>query len=68
MDLVVNYVVYCFAKGEKVDLDDASKIVTITSGNYYRLPKDKDGKFIYVVTTLDRLQNESKGKKVKVKF
>jgi uncharacterized lipoprotein YddW (UPF0748 family) len=68
MDLVVNYVVYCFAKGEKVDLDDASKIVTITSGNYYRLPKDKDGKFTYVVTTLDRLQNESKGKKVKVKF
>ena len=35
----------------------------------YRLPYDKgDKKFIYVVTALDRVGNESKGKKVKVKL
>ena len=68
MDKAVNYVVYCFAKGDKVDTDDASKIVTITPNNYYVLPAGAKGKYTYVVTTLDRLQNESKGKKLKIKF
>lgn len=68
LDKVVSYVVYCFEKGEKVDLDNPSNIVAITSDNYYSLPKDKSGKYTYVVTTLDRLQNESKGKKISVKF
>ncbi|MBQ7362784.1 MAG: hypothetical protein IJW68_09900, partial [Bacteroidaceae bacterium] len=68
MDKVVNYVVYCFAKGEKVNTENAANIVAITPNNYYRLPANAEGKFTYVVTSLDRMQNESKGKKIKVKF
>ena len=61
MDRAVSFVVYRFAKGEKVNLDDASKIVAITGDTFYRLPY-KDGKttYTYVVTALDRLHNESK--------
>lgn len=63
------YVIYRFAKGEKVNLADASKIVEITYDNYYRLPYDGGTKkYKYVVTTLDRVGNESKGAKRKVKL
>ena len=62
MDKAVNYVVYRFAKGEKVNLNKAA----ITPNTYYNRPKGESGKFTYVVTALDRLHNESKGKKVKV--
>ncbi|MBE6268968.1 MAG: hypothetical protein E7092_08260 [Bacteroidales bacterium] len=68
MDKAVNYVVYRFAKGEKVNLEKAANIVAITPHTYYNLPKGDSGKFTYVVTALDRLHNESKGKKVKVSF
>jgi UDP-N-acetylmuramoylalanine-D-glutamate ligase len=68
MDKAVNYVVYRFAKGEKVNLEKAANIVAITPNTYYNLPKGDSGKFTYVVTALDRLHNESKGKKVKVSF
>lgn len=68
MDKVVNYVVYRFAKGEKVNTENAANIVAITPNNYYRLPANAEGKFTYVVTSLDRMQNESKGKKIKVNF
>ncbi|MBQ8711750.1 MAG: family 10 glycosylhydrolase [Prevotella sp.] len=63
------YVVYQFAKGEKVNTNDASKIVAITPNTFYRLPYD-DGrqKFTYVVTALNRLQNESKAKKKSIKL
>lgn len=63
------YVVYAFAKGEEIDLERADKIVTITSQTFIQLPYDngKD-RFVYVVTALDRLQNESKASKKKVKL
>lgn len=68
-DVAKNYVVYRFAKGEKVNLDDPSKIVAITNKTYYELPyRNGETKYTYVVTALDRLQNESKGKKAKVKL
>ncbi len=69
MDRAVQYVVYRFEKGEKVNLEDPSKIVTITRNTFYPLPYD-DGKtkYRYVVTALDRLQNESKGAKKTVKL
>ena len=61
------YAVYRFAKGEKVDLDDVTKLVTVTSVPFYRLPYvDGNTQFTYVVTALNRLQNESKGAKKKV--
>lgn len=69
MDEACKYVVYRFAKGEKVNLNDASKILIITDNTYLKLPyKNGKSKFTYVVTALDRLQNESKAKKCKVKL
>ena len=63
-DEVTKYVVYRFADGEEVDLDDVSKIVAITGETMYRLPY-VDGKkhYTYVVTALDRMSNESKGRR-----
>lgn len=67
MDRARQYAVYRFAKGEKVNLDDASKLVAITGETMFRLPYDEGkDKYTYVVTALDRLHNESKGKKKKV--
>ena len=69
MDEAVKYVVYRFAKGESVDLDDASHIVTVTPDNFYKLPyEDGSERYVYVVTALDRLQNESSAVKKKVKL
>ena len=69
MDKAVQYVVYRFDKGEKVNLEDASKIVTITRDNFVLLPYEKGKvKYQYVVTALDRLHNESKGVKKTVKL
>jgi len=63
------FVVYCFGKKEKIDLDNPSNIVTITQDTSYQLPIVKDkGTFRYVVTAVDRYHNESKGKRVKVKL
>ena len=61
-----NYVVYRFAHGEKVNTEDASHILTITPQNILKLPvADGKTRYTYVVTALNRLQNESKGKKKK---
>ncbi len=69
MDEAVKYVVYRFAKGESVDLDDASHIVAVTPDNFYKLPyEDGSERYVYVVTALDRLQNESSAVKKKVKL
>lgn len=63
------YVVYRFAKGEKVNIADASKIVKITYDTYYRMPYSQGtDAYTYVVTALDRVGNESKGAKHKVKL
>ena len=63
------YVVYRFADGEDIDIDDPSKIVTITNDTYFKLPYvDGKTKYTYVVTALDKMSNESKPKKVKVKL
>lgn len=69
MDKAVQYVVYRFDKKEKINLDDASHIVAITRDHFYPLPyNDGKTKYQYVVTALDRLHNESKGTKKKVKL
>mgnify|MGYP002623475832 CR=1 FL=1 len=68
-DTAVKYVVYRFKKGEKVNLDDAAKIVAITGDTFYKLPYvDGRQKYTYVVTALNRLQNESKQRKTTVKL
>ncbi len=69
-DQAVRYVVYRFNKKEKIKLDDPSKIVAITTNTFYTIPENKlePGKHTYVVTALDRMSNESKGAKKKVKL
>ena len=66
-DIAERYVVYRFDNGEKVNIDDPSKIVAITTQTYYELPVLEPGKYVYAVTALDRIQNESKPAKKKLK-
>lgn len=69
MDRAVTYCIYKFDRKEKVDLDNPSKIVAVTRDSSYIMPYELGKKkFRYVVTALDRLQNESKAKKTKVKL
>ncbi len=68
-DIAKRYVVYRFAANEHVDLKNASKIVTVTQDTFFKLPyEDGKTKYVYVVTALDRLSNESKGVKKKIKL
>lgn len=70
-DKAVRYVVYRFVKGEKIDVNDPSKIVAITSDEFYKIPYDmmRPGeKHYYVVTALDRLSNESKPRKKSIRY
>jgi len=65
----MQYVVYCFDNKEKVNLNNPSKIVTITRDTFIKLPyEDGKQKYQYVVTALDRLHNESKPVKKKLKL
>ena len=63
------YVVYRFAKGEKVKLEETDHILAITPNTFLNLPYDNGKqKWTYVVTALDRMQNEGKGAKKTVKL
>lgn len=64
MDRARQFVVYQFAKGEKLNLDKADHILAITSANTLTVSKAQRGT-VFVVTALDRLHNESKPVKVK---
>jgi hypothetical protein len=69
MDRATQYVVYRFATGEKLNIHDASHIVEITGETQYALPyRDGKTKYVYVVTAVDRLHNESGVAKAKVKL
>lgn len=68
-DKAEKYVVYCFANGEKVDIKDASKIVAITSEPFVKLVYNGGKKkYTFVVTALDKMQNESKITKKSIKL
>jgi uncharacterized lipoprotein YddW (UPF0748 family) len=68
-DEATKYVVYCFKKGEDTDISNPSHIVAITDNCFYELPVDlEQGRYVYIVTALDRLQNESKTAKKKIKL
>ena len=61
-DAPCKYVVYRFDQGEKIDLANPQKIAAITENTFYRLPEgNKGAKQVYVVTAMDRMNNESKG-------
>ncbi len=69
MNEVWQYVVYRFEKNEKINLEDPSHIVAVTSQTMLKLPYYKGRtQYIYVVTALDRLHNESKAVKKKIKL
>lgn len=63
-DEAVKYVVYRFGQGEQVNTNDPSKIVAITNNTFYNIKEN--GRAVYVVTALDRMSNESKGKKKRI--
>ena len=68
-DAAAGYAIYRFGPGDKVDINDVTKLVTITNDTHYELPREEWGsKVTYAVTALDRMQNESSCKKVKVKY
>ncbi len=63
------YVVYRFAKDERINTANPTKIVTVTADTFYRLPYvDGSQEYVYVVTALDRMQNESGLAKKKVRL
>ena len=65
-DAAAGYAIYRFGPGDKVDINDVTKLVTITNDTHYELPREEWGsKVTYAVTALDRMQNESSYKKVK---
>lgn len=66
-NMATTYAVYRFEKGERISIDDNSHLVTTTRNTFYELPSTAQTPCVYVVTALDRMQNESKGVKVKLK-
>ena len=62
------FVVYRFAKGEAVDTSNPAGIVAMTTQPYYKIPASLKGEYTFVVTVLDRVQNESAGVRCKVKL
>lgn len=68
-ETATKYVVYRFRDKEQIDIDRADKIVAITSNTFCQLPYDNGKtKYTYVVTALNRIQNESPIMKKKVKL
>ncbi|MCI6118695.1 MAG: family 10 glycosylhydrolase [Prevotella sp.] len=68
-DEATKYVVYRFGKNDRINYDDPTKIITITTDTFCKLPYDNGKeKYTYSVTALDRMQNESKPAKTKVKL
>ena len=68
MNAPYRYVIYRFDKKEAVNIKNPAKIVAMTSKPYYRIPSSLEGEYTYVVTVLDRVQNESQGVSCKVKL
>ena len=63
------YVVYRFNSNEAINIEDPSHIVAITHNTWYNLPyQNGQTKYVYVVTALDRMSNESTKVKKKVKL
>jgi len=60
------YAVYRFAKGAKADIGNPAAIVAVTRQPFWKLPAGDGNKYTYVVTPLNRIQNEGKAAKKKV--
>ena len=66
MDKAAYYVVYRFNSQGDINLEDPSKIVSITRSNEYRIPRKPISRKVYVVTAFDRCHNESRGELIVV--
>ena len=66
-DEAVRYVVYRFARGERIDIDDRSHIIAVTADTFFNISDVSAAgtKGVYIVTALDRMSNESKPAKTK---
>ena len=63
------FVIYRFREGEKIDLNKAGNILSVTPDNFFILPYENGNKrYTYVVTSLDAFGNESKERKIKVRL
>ncbi|MDR1415019.1 MAG: family 10 glycosylhydrolase [Odoribacteraceae bacterium] len=63
------FVIYCFAPGDRQDIDDPAKIVAITRRTSCFLPVS--GRLVpyrFIITAVDRLHNESRGRRVTLKL
>ena len=71
LDRPVRYVVYRFRAGENIDLSNGARIIGLTPNTYFELGRrqadSSDGRVTYVITAIDRLQNESKPITIKAK-
>ena len=67
-DQVNRFAIYRFEKGAEINLNDVTALQAVTYDAQYKVPYQKDQKYVYVVTALDRVGNESKAKKVLVKL
>lgn len=64
MDEARQYVIYKFKKGEKVNLNSSSHILTLTNRTDF-IDNSAEHGDVYFITALDRLHNESKPVKLK---
>jgi uncharacterized lipoprotein YddW (UPF0748 family) len=63
------FVIYCFEAGERVDLDDATKIKAITARPSCFLPaRGRRLPYRVVITAVDRYHNESRGRSIVLKL
>ena len=53
------FIVYRFANGENIDLENPASIKSVTYGNSFIDAGVDNGNYTYVVTVLDRVNNES---------
>ena len=67
-DQVNRFAIYRFEKGAEINLNDVTALQAVTYDTQYKVPYVKDHKYVYVVTSLDRVGNEGKGKKVQVRL
>ena len=69
MQKQIYFCVYRFDPEEEISLYDTSHLITVTRDTKWLLPyKQGTREYVYVVTAVDRMHNESKGKTKKVKL
>ncbi len=69
MDRAIRYVVYRFFRGEPFDLENPERIVAVTNDTFIRLPyMNGQTEYVYFVTALDHLNNESRPARRRVRL